>query len=126
MTEQNSLIMNEILNLDLEKNIPIKNSAEDDPLFQEDTRNAALPILYPTIHELTKKMRGCFWQTHEVSLAQDIIDWKTLNTSEQHYIKMVLAFFASSDLSVNNTDFGSLGAINQIDFKTSSFTSNFF
>ncbi len=72
-----------------------------EPLFQEETRNASLPILYPTIHELTKKQRGCFWQTHEVSLAHDLADWQKLTSSEQHFIKMLLAFFASSDLIVN-------------------------
>lgn len=72
-----------------------------DPLFQEETRNASLPILFPTIRNLLLKQRGCFWQVHEVSLAQDIKDWKKLTSDEQHFIKMVLAFFASSDLIVN-------------------------
>jgi ribonucleoside-diphosphate reductase subunit M2 len=72
-----------------------------DPLFQEETRNASLPILYPTINNLLKKQRGCFWQVHEVSLTQDVIDWQKLTSDEQHFIKTVLAFFASSDLIVN-------------------------
>ena len=72
-----------------------------DPLFQEEKRKAMLPILYPTINDLTKKQRGCFWQVHEVSLKQDIIDWKKLDANEKHFIKMILAFFASSDLIVN-------------------------
>ncbi len=72
-----------------------------EPLFRPETRNASLPIYYPSIHELLKKQRGCFWQTHEVSLANDLADWKKLNPQEQHFIKMVLAFFASSDLIVN-------------------------
>ncbi len=72
-----------------------------DPIFTEETRNASLPILYPSIHNLLQKQRGCFWQTHEVSLAKDVADWKTLTPDEQHFIKMVLAFFASSDLIVN-------------------------
>ena len=72
-----------------------------EPLFQEETRNASLPILYPTIHEMTKTQRGCFWQTHEVSLTQDLTDWQKLNSNEQHFIKMILAFFASSDILVN-------------------------
>ena len=72
-----------------------------DPLFQPETRNASLPILFPSIHNLLQKQRGCFWQTHEVSLTKDVADWKLLSIDEQHFIKMVLAFFASSDLIVN-------------------------
>lgn len=72
-----------------------------DPLFIEDPRRSALPILYPTIVKLKEKQRGCYWQPHEVSLANDLVDWKKLNVNEQHFIKMVLAFFASSDLIVN-------------------------
>ena len=72
-----------------------------DPIFSEETRNACFPILYPSINNLLQKQRGCFWQTHEISLTKDIEDWKTLNDDEQNFIKMVLAFFASSDLIVN-------------------------
>lgn len=73
----------------------------DEVIFAEDTRNALLPIKFPSIWELVKKQRGCFWQTHEVSLAQDKIHWKKLDRDEQYFIKTVLAFFASSDLIVN-------------------------
>lgn len=72
-----------------------------DPLFAEETRHAALPIRYPTIMELKEKQRGCYWQPHEVPIAGDLADWKKLTPDEQHFIKMVLAFFASSDLIVN-------------------------
>ena len=33
----------------------------------------------------------------EVDLAHDMKHWETLNADEQHFIKMVLAFFAQSD-----------------------------
>lgn len=72
-----------------------------DPLFEEDDRSAILPIRYPVIWDLLKTQRGCFWQPHEVSLVKDIVHWKALEADEQHFIKMVLAFFASSDLIVN-------------------------
>ena len=38
-----------------------------------------------------------FWTAEEIDLQQDIKDWPKLNTNEQHFIKMVLAFFAASD-----------------------------
>ena len=72
-----------------------------DPLFMPETRVASLPILYPTIIDLLKKQRGCFWQTHEVSLYNDLVDWNSLHKDEKHFLKMILAFFASSDLIIN-------------------------
>jgi len=33
----------------------------------------------------------------EVHLSKDMAHWKTLNNDEQHFIKMILAFFAASD-----------------------------
>jgi len=72
-----------------------------DPIFQEETRCAMFPIKYHSIWELLKKQRGCYWQTHEVSLLNDLPHWKALNKDEKYFIKMILAFFAASDLIVN-------------------------
>lgn len=72
-----------------------------DPLFQEDTRSSVLPVKYPTIRSCLEKQRGSYWQTHEVSLKKDLFDWVKLTKDEQHFIKMVLAFFATSDIIVN-------------------------
>ena len=40
---------------------------------------------------------ACFWTAEEIDLAQDVKDWNKINPNEQHFIKMVLAFFAASD-----------------------------
>lgn len=40
---------------------------------------------------------ACFWTPDEIDLAQDMKDWPKLKNEEQHFIKMVLAFFAASD-----------------------------
>ena len=40
---------------------------------------------------------ACFWTSEEIDVAQDVKDWQKLNKNEQHFIKMVLAFFAASD-----------------------------
>ena len=40
---------------------------------------------------------ACFWTAEEIDLAQDAKDWIRLNKGEQHFLKMVLAFFAASD-----------------------------
>ena len=42
-----------------------------------------------------KKQMDCFWRVEEVDLSKD--NWKQLTESEQHFISMILAFFASSD-----------------------------
>jgi ribonucleoside-diphosphate reductase subunit M2 len=55
------------------------------------------PIKYPDIWEMYKKQVDCFWVTQEVNLAQDLNDWAKLTTDEQHFLKMVLGFFAASD-----------------------------
>ena len=44
-----------------------------------------------------KDQMACFWTAEEIDLAQDMKDWGKLNKDEQHFIKMVLAFFAASD-----------------------------
>lgn len=72
-----------------------------DPLFLEDDRSSVLPVRYPSIRNCLEKQRACYWQTHEVPLVKDLDDWTKLSTSERHFIKMVLAFFATSDIIVN-------------------------
>ena len=40
---------------------------------------------------------AAFWTAEEIDLQQDLKDWPKLTSGEQHFIKMVLAFFAASD-----------------------------
>jgi len=44
-----------------------------------------------------KDQMACFWTVDEIDLGQDKMDWATLKSDEQHFIKHVLAFFAASD-----------------------------
>jgi ribonucleoside-diphosphate reductase subunit M2 len=44
-----------------------------------------------------KKQVDCFWRVEEVDLSKDMVHWKQLTDSEQHFLSMILAFFASSD-----------------------------
>jgi ribonucleotide reductase beta subunit family protein with ferritin-like domain len=48
-----------------------------------------------------KKHEASFWTSSEIDLSQDMVDWETLTDDERHFIKNVLAFFASSDGIVN-------------------------
>lgn len=38
-----------------------------------------------------------FWTAEEIDLVEDVKHWELLTADEQHFIKMVLAFFAGSD-----------------------------
>jgi ribonucleotide reductase beta subunit family protein with ferritin-like domain len=44
-----------------------------------------------------KKQVDCFWRAEEIDLSRDLNDWATLTNDEQHFIKMIIAFFSSSD-----------------------------
>jgi ribonucleoside-diphosphate reductase subunit M2 len=44
-----------------------------------------------------KKSVYIFWRPEEIDLVKDLNHWKILNDDEKHFIKMILAFFASSD-----------------------------
>ena len=69
-----------------------------DPILTPTTsRFTTFPIRYPQLWDLYKKAVGSFWTTEEIDLAGDLKDWARLTADEQHFIKMVLAFFAASD-----------------------------
>jgi ribonucleotide reductase beta subunit family protein with ferritin-like domain len=49
-----------------------------------------------------KSQRRSFWTEEEIDLSQDKIDWdQKLSPDDRHFIKMVLAFFATADGIVN-------------------------
>ncbi|ORZ21060.1 beta subunit of ribonucleoside-diphosphate reductase [Catenaria anguillulae PL171] len=65
-------------------------------------RLVLFPIKYHDIWGLYKEMQAVYWTAEEVKLHQDIDDWEhKLNDDERYYLKHVLAFFASSDMIVN-------------------------
>lgn len=74
-----------------------------EPLLKPNpARFVVFPIEYPEIYQMYKKHQGCFWIAEEVLLTDDIVHWKNkLNADERHFIKMILAFFASTDGIVN-------------------------
>jgi ribonucleoside-diphosphate reductase beta chain len=59
------------------------------------------PIQYPDIWDFYQRSKASFWVPEEVDLSDDVNDWEKLDSNEQHFILMVLAFFAGSDLIVN-------------------------
>lgn len=69
-----------------------------EPLLQEDdNRFVMFPIKYKSIWDMYKKQEFSFWRAEEVDLSKDCKYWQQLSCDEQHFIKMILAFFAASD-----------------------------
>jgi ribonucleotide reductase beta subunit family protein with ferritin-like domain len=66
-------------------------------LKPDDSRYVMFPIQHNDIWEMYKKQVDCFWRAEEIDLSKDLNDWKTMTNDEQHFVKMILAFFAASD-----------------------------
>lgn len=85
-----------IMNQDNNKKSNEKSQAEY--LTKENpNRFVIFPIKHNDMWEMFQKHRQTFWVENEVDLESDLLDWEKLSINEQHFIKMVLAFFASSD-----------------------------
>ena len=59
------------------------------------------PIKYHALWDLYKKQQRAFWKAEEIDFSSDRDDFEKLNDNEKLFIKMILAFFASSDGIVN-------------------------
>lgn len=49
------------------------------------------------LYKKYKQQTGCFWTAEEIDFSKDKAHFDKLTTDEQHFIKVVLAFFAGSD-----------------------------
>jgi ribonucleotide reductase beta subunit family protein with ferritin-like domain len=56
---------------------------------------------YQAIWDKYRIQMACFWKEEEIDFSGDYEDFLTLNSDEQHFIEMILAFFAASDGIVN-------------------------
>jgi len=73
-------------------------TSQSEPLLTENVqRYVMFPITNKPIWDMYKKQVECFWRAEEVDLSKDLASWATLSHDEQHFIKMILAFFAASD-----------------------------
>lgn len=59
--------------------------------------NGSTEFEYEDVYSLYKKEIACFWTVEEMDLSEDINCWNKSNEHEKHFIKMILAFFASLD-----------------------------
>lgn len=78
-----------------------KDEESEDILNPDNKQFTTYPIKYNTIWDMYQKQLSCFWKAQEIDFSKDYDDFSTLNKDEQHFIKMILAFFASSDGIVN-------------------------
>lgn len=70
----------------------------DEPLLSPNPgRFTPFPIEHHDLWDMYKKAVASFWTADEVNLGQDAADFARLTPDEQHFVKHVLAFFASSD-----------------------------
>jgi len=79
-----------------------------EPIIHEEERIDFYPIKYPEIMNFYKNHRSSIWTEKEIDMNDDILDFDKLSEDEKFYIEMVLGFFASSDMIVNehiNTNF---------------------
>ena len=70
---------------------------EEEILTQSLSRYVMFPIQYPEIWALYKKQVDLFWRPEEIDLSCDVKHWINMTRDEQHFIKMILAFFSASD-----------------------------
>jgi ribonucleotide reductase beta subunit family protein with ferritin-like domain len=66
-----------------------------------NSRFTVFPIKHHNLWELYKKQQAAFWKAEEIDFSLDREDFEKLNDNEKLFIKMILAFFASSDGIVN-------------------------
>ena len=59
------------------------------------------PIKETDVWNFYKKMMASFWTSEEIDFSKDYNDFQNMNENSQHFIKMILAFFAASDTIVN-------------------------
>lgn len=70
-------------------------------LSPENNRMTVYPIKFPIIWDSYKKQTAAFWTAEEIDFSKDYDDFQKMNENEQHFIKMILSFFAASDTVVN-------------------------
>lgn len=69
-----------------------------EPLLNDNpNRYVMFPIQDQEVWDMYKKSVDCFWRAEEIDLSKDLDYWTKLSAEEQHFIKMILAFFAASD-----------------------------
>jgi ribonucleoside-diphosphate reductase subunit M2 len=70
----------------------------NDPILKPNpNRFTVFPLQYHSLWSLYKKAQMSNWTAEEIDFSKDMDDWNSLTDNERHFIKCILAFFASSD-----------------------------
>lgn len=103
MDSYNTATYREELDTKLKNNISKTNldTSHEYLLNPENNRLTIYPIKNETIWNSYKTQQAAFWTAEEIDFSKDYNDFNKLNANEQHFIKMILAFFSSSDTIVN-------------------------
>lgn len=74
-----------------------------EPILDPKNRKFTAPVnpKYTGVWANYKSQMASFWKVEEVDFSNDWTDFTSLNANEQHFIEMILAFFAASDGIVN-------------------------
>ncbi len=61
------------------------------------------PFSYPWAYEAWHKQQQIHWLPEEISLADDVKDWKyNISSGEKHLLTQIFRFFTQADIEVNN------------------------
>lgn len=79
----------------------------DEPMCKEENEFDRLILFngkneheWEDVWKLYKQEIASYWVPEEIDLLSDLEHWNNLNEGEQHFLKMILAFFASLDVLV--------------------------
>ena len=78
---------------------PASDGSAGPLLTSNADRFSVFPVRHPEMWRYYKQALASFWTAEEIDLSQD--RWDELKPDEQHFIKHVLAFFATADGIVN-------------------------
>ena len=70
-------------------------------LDKNNSRLTVHPLKELDVWKSYKTMKAAFWTPEEIDFSKDYEDFEKLSNDSQHFIKMILAFFAASDTIVN-------------------------
>ncbi len=81
-------------------------------LTENPQRFVLFPILHEDLWQMYKKHQAGFWTVSEIDLSGDLKCWQSLTKEEQHFVSIILAFFAASDgIVVENLALRFLGEV---------------
>lgn len=86
-----------IISQDYHKKTKTKKEIKEPLLLPENKRYTIFPIKHKVLWSMYKILVAGHWVPEEVSLEQDISDWKKLDKDTKYFISNILAFFAISD-----------------------------